>query len=289
MSDADRFEAERPRLLGLAYRMLGTLADAEDVVQEAWIRWAGADRADIDNPAAWLTTTTTRLALDRARTVARRRETYVGPWLPEPVVPADPATDPAQATELAESMTLGFLVVLDTLSATERAVFLLADVFGEPYAAIAAAVGRTEEACRQVASRARRKVRAARPPDVRPATEPMLVALLAAVAGGDVDQVLALVAPDVVAVTDGGADRRAARHPVLGAERVARYLLGIARRSVVTSAEFLTVNGEPAVGIGLEDGMHVLGADVVGGQVVAVRIHRNPEKLTRISGPIALR
>lgn len=291
MSDRDPFDAERPRLLGLAYRMLGSLADAEDVVQDAWIRWQRTDRDAVDNPAAWLTTATTRLALDRIRTLARRREDYVGPWLPEPV--ALVADDPAVATEQAESLTLGFLVVLDALSATERAVFLLADVFGEPYSTIAAAVGKSEENCRQIASRARRKVRSARPPEVAPAGPDVLAALLAATASGDVDAVLELLDTEVVLVSDGGPHRRAARRPVVGAPRVARLLLNLASRAAVGGAdlgvEIGSVNGEAVVVFGLPDGPLVAGADVADGRVVAVRILRNPAKLTHLVEAVDLR
>src|SRR3984957_17232196 len=141
------FEGQRPRLLGLAYRLVGGRADAEDVVQEAWIRWKAADRAAIANPGGWLTTVTTRLALDRLRQVKRRREAYVGPWLPEPI---STARTPEEHSDLAESLTLGFLVVLDKLSPVERAVLLLIDVFGEPYSVIASSVGKSEVACRQI-------------------------------------------------------------------------------------------------------------------------------------------
>ena len=155
----DPFDAERARLQGLAYRMLGSIADAEDVVQEAWLRWEGlgADgRAEVQRPAAWLTTVASRLALDKLKSAQRQREEYVGPWLPEPVLTDG---DPALAAELAESLTIGFLAVLERLAPVERAVFLLADVFAEPYSAIAPVVERSEEACRQIASRARRHVR----------------------------------------------------------------------------------------------------------------------------------
>lgn len=284
------FTAERPRLLGLAYRMLGSLADAEDVVQDAWLRWAGADQPAVANPAAWLTTTTTRLALDRLRTLSRRREDYVGPWLPEPVsVAADVREDPEAATELAESMTLGFLVVLDTLTATERAVFLLADVFGEPYAAIAAAVGKTEDNCRQIASRARRKVQAARPPETTTATSELLARLLAATATGDVDGVLALLDTDVVLLSDGGGERRAARRPVVGADKVARFMINLAKRVGPASIELGACNGEQVVIFRLAEGPMVFGGDVHDGRFVSMQWQRNPDKLTHLDDPVELR
>ena len=155
-SGAALFERERPRLVGLAYRMLGTVADAEDVVQDAWFRWQAVPPGGVDRPAAWLTTVTARIALDHLRTARRRRESYVGPWLPEPLVAE---AGPAEVAEVAESLRFGFLTVLDELGPVERAVFLLADVFAVPFAEIAVTVGRSEAACRQIASRARRRVR----------------------------------------------------------------------------------------------------------------------------------
>lgn len=288
---ADAFEDERPRLLGLAYRMLGSLADAEDVVQDAWLRWAGTDQGVVENPAAWLTTTTTRLALDRIRTLARRREEYVGPWLPEPVAVATAGSgvDPEGASELAESMTLGFLVVLDTLSATERAVFLLADVFGEPYASISAAVGKSEDNCRQIASRARRKVRVARPADVAPASPELLARMLVATSSGDIDGLLQLLDTDVVLLSDGGAERRAARRPVVGADKVARFMINLARKKLPVSAQAGWLNGEQVVIVELDDGRMVVGGDVQDGRFVAVQILRNPEKLTHLDAPVPLR
>jgi RNA polymerase sigma-70 factor (ECF subfamily) len=283
---SDAFEIERPRLLGLAYRMLGSLSDAEDVVQDAWLRWSGTDRDRVENPAAWLTTATTRLALDRLRAVSRRREDYVGPWLPEPVALAD--GDPAAAAEVAESLTLGFLVVLDALTATERAVFLLADVFGEPFAEISAAVGKTEDNCRQIAHRARHKVRSARPPDVSPAGPDLLVQLLAATSNGDA--LLALLDTDVVMISDGGAERRAARRPVVGAARVARFLINLAHRLSDSTFDMRSVNGESMVVFELErDDRIVFGADVRDGRVVAIHAQRNPAKLGHLDAPAALR
>ncbi|MGO9559554.1 MAG: sigma-70 family RNA polymerase sigma factor, partial [Acidimicrobiales bacterium] len=191
------FTAERPRLLGLAYRMLGTLDDAEDVVQEAWLRWQLADASSIDRPAAWLTTVTSRLCLDRLRSAVHRRETYVGPWLPEPV---SVERGPEEVGELVESLTVGFLVMLDQLTPPERLIFLLADVFGEPYSAIAAVTGRSEASCRQVAHRARQRLRGAPEPSRAPseADEALVVRLLAAVYAGDVAATMSLLADDAV-------------------------------------------------------------------------------------------
>jgi RNA polymerase sigma-70 factor (ECF subfamily) len=297
MSDAVAvFEAERPRLLGLGYRMLGSLTDAEDVVQEAWLRWNRTTVATIDNPAAWLTTVTTRLALDRVRTIERRREDYVGPWLPEPVAVEQ---GPEEAAEVADSLTLGFLVVLDRLTPTERAVFLLAEVFGEPFASIAAAVGKTEENCRQIATRARRKVRDERVPGATPISRETLGALLAAIATGEIDRVLALLDTDVTLVSDSGAGRHAARRIVVGPARVARLmrniggwvLHGTKERYRSTGAEPLltTVNGAAALRVHLPDGPYLFTGDERDGKIVAIRTMLNPDKLTHIDEPAEIR
>ena len=223
----DTFEGERPRLTGLAYRITCSLADAEDVVQEVWIRWASQDAATVDNPAGWLTTVTSRLALDRLRAQRRRREVYVGPWLPDPV---PTARDVAETAGRADSLTLGFLILLDSLGPYERVAFLLGDVFGEPYPAIAEILGKTEPACRQLVSRARRKLHSARPgagsPPPASASAEMLEQLMASVLTGDEERTLSLLHPDVVLISDAGPARRAFRHPIVGAERVRQLLKG---------------------------------------------------------------
>ena len=282
------FEAERPRLVGLAYRMLGSLADADDVVQEAWLRWQAADVAALERPQAWLTTVTTRLALDLLRSERRRheRERYVGPWLPEPVVQEGPEA----AAELADSLTLGFLCLLDQLDPVERAVFILVDVFGVPYRQVAPMVGRSEAACRQLASRSRRRLRQASPRAPRADERRVVDELAAALVTGDLEGALARLAPDVVLVSDGGARRRAARRPVLGADRVLRFMANLVRRlepgAEVTSA---TVNGEPGFVVRTPAGVDdVLCFVVEGGRVREVRMLRNPEKLARVGRPTAL-
>ena len=286
-SDAQVFQAERPRLTGLAYRMLGSMADAEDVVSEAWLRFSAAASGTVVRPAAWLTTVTSRLAIDRIRAQQRRREDYVGPWLPEPVptpgaaaAAGRPPEDPAARAELSESLTLGFLVVLDRLGPTERAVFLLADVFGEPYDDIASAVGRSPEACRQIASRARRRVREERSAG-HAADEALLTDLVTAIGLGDVQGLISLLADDVVLTSDGGADRRAARRPVVGVDRVARFLVNLGARvpaGAVLGIE--EVNSAPALVVRAPSGDIVLTADGdASGRVCAVRMVLNPDKL----------
>jgi RNA polymerase sigma-70 factor (ECF subfamily) len=284
--DADRFEAARPRLLGLAYRMLGSMADAEDVVQDAWLRFQAAGER-VDRPEAWLTTVTTRLAVDRLRAARRRREDYVGPWLPEPVVLEG---GPDEAAELSESLTLGFLTLLDRLGPVERAVFLLADVFALPFADIAAAVGRSPAACRQIASRARQRlVGGARRRPVG-AERRVVDELIAAIALGDIQAALNRLAPDAVLVSDGGPSRRAARRPVVGSARVARLLINLARRY---GREFeiapVVVNGDPGLLISAAGRADtVLAFEVDGDVIAAIFVVRNPDKLEQLSRPVFL-
>ena len=281
------FGAQRARLLGLAYRMVGSVADAEDIVAEAWARWAGTTREDLDSPEAWLTTVTTRLAIDWLRSARHERETYVGPWLPEPVL-TEPG--PEESAELADSLTLGFLMLLDRLDPVERAVFLMADVFSVPFDDIAAAVDKSAPACRQVASRARRKLRGAmhRP---RPADRRLVDELLDALGRGDLEAVLERLAPDVVCLTDGGAARRAARRPVVGAERVARFLMNLnSRNRGRWQATRVTVNGEPGVLVRRDGVIDFVAAFEADGSVVRnVRLVRNPDKLRRLEAGARLR
>lgn len=248
--DQERFDAERRRLTSLAYRMTGTPDDADDVVQEVWIRWQRTDRSTIDNEAAWLTTVTTRVAIDRLTSAQARRELYIGPWVPEPMTPADgPSADPADVVVSSDSLTLGFLRVLETLDPTERAVFLLHDVFAVPFAEVAVAVDRNEAATRQMARRAREKVRDGRP-RLTPApaeVQELSDAFLAAILEGDVDRLTTMLTDDVVHISDGGPDHRAARRPVRGPEKVARLFVNLARREWLPTDElhWVDVNGQP--------------------------------------------
>lgn len=255
------FETHRPRLLDLAYRMLGSVDEAQDVVQEAWLRWQRSDPSSLDNPSAWLTTVTTRLAIDALTSARARRETYVGPWLPDPLVAAD-EPDPGETVAGAETLTLGFLRLLETLSPVERAVFLLHDVFGVPFREVAATVGRSEVATRQVARRARDRIRSGRPRlDPAPAEARILAdAFFAAVVDGDLDRLTTLLTDDAVYVSDGGASRRAARRPVVGSARVARLLVNMARRSLspLDEVHTVTVNGQLGVYVRRDDAPLVL-------------------------------
>jgi RNA polymerase sigma-70 factor (ECF subfamily) len=284
----DPFDGERARLLGLVYRMTGSFDDAEDVVQDVWLRWQQADREDVENPAAWLTTVATRLSLDRLKAADRRRAEYVGEWLPEPVATS---RGPEETAELAESLTLGFLVLLDQLSPLERAVFLLAEVFAEPYSSIAEMVGKSPAACRQISSRARHKLDAARVGQARAGDDRVLLEqLVGAVLAGDEAAMLELLDPDVVLVSDGGPARRAARRPVIGPDRVARLVVNLVRRGGVDgSASIREVNGKPAVV--LESPTHgrlVTQLDTRDGRITRIWIVLNPEKLHGLDEVVAL-
>ncbi|MGW2182535.1 RNA polymerase sigma factor SigJ [Streptomyces sp. NPDC001732] len=285
----DVFEDHRPVLTGVAYRMLGRIADAEDVVQEAWLRWSSASRADVREPRAFLVRIVTRLAIDRLRQVQSRREAYVGPWLPEPVVtdfgPAVP--DTAERAVLADSVSIAVLVVLESLSPLERAVFVLREAFGFPYAEIAAALDRSEAAVRQLAGRARHHVEERKPRyDVDPAHRRDLTErFLAAAAGGDIEGLLALLAPDVRLVGDSGGKSRAPLRIIESADKVGRFLVAVARDQAPGSdVRFLEFNGGPGLLVllgGKADS--VLQVDVRDGLVQCVYIVRNPDKVAHLS------
>lgn len=282
------FQALRPRLLGVAYSLLGSLDEAEDVVQDAWLRLraakAGEDGDEIADVTGWLVVTVSRLALDVLRSARRRREEYVGPWLPEPVLTAA-APDPAERVTLDESMSMAMLVVLESLSPAERTAFVLHDVFGLTFAEVGAAVGRSPAACRQLAARARAHV-ASRAPrfDVDPSEHRRVVdAFARACLGDDIDALLALLDPDVVLRSDGGGRVRAGRRPVRGAAKVARLLFGI-RRFGSHRLVPATVNGWPGL-LRYRDGRlaAVIGLTVAGGRVTAVDMVLNPDKLARVT------
>jgi RNA polymerase sigma-70 factor (ECF subfamily) len=278
------FEAERPRMVGIAYRMLGTPDDADDVVQDAWLRFTAAEVDAIENPAAWLTRVTTRLSIDRLKSAQKRRETYVGPWLADPIE-SEPSSEaePAESLILAESLTLGFLAVLERVTPLERAVFILHDVFAYPLAEVAEIVERSPAATRQLAKRARDHVQEGRP---RFAPEPSdVVALtervLAAALEGDVETLKSFLADDVVHVSDGGPNQRAARVPVIGPHRVAQLFLGLAKRAVAGGEiHFVQANGQFALYLTSGDEPYMLHvANWVDGQLTASLAVRNPDKL----------
>jgi len=307
-SPSEIFATQRPRLLGLAYRLLGSMADAEDVVQEAWFRFDRVDLASIERPAAWLTTVTSRIGLDKLRARQRDRLDYVGPWLPEPIVESTsasawgidaPSNDPADHAELADSLTTAFLVLLEQLSPQERLAVLLADVFGEPFTDIAAVLDTSDVAVRQIASRARRKLREADPArsDRRPTplAEQQQVAaqLVTALAAGDIAATARLLAPDVVLLSDGGALVHAARRPVVGPDRVSRFMINIAKREDAASfneTAFCVVNNQPALIARHNGAPHfVVITEVVDGLVHRIHVVNNPAKLAALDHPVDLR
>ncbi len=277
----EEFEARRSLLFTIAYEMLGSAADAEDVVQESWLQWADVDHAQVRDPRAFLIRIVTRQTLNRMRTLARRRESYVGEWLPEPLLTAP---DVAEDVELAESVSIAMLTVLETLSPTERAVFVLREVFAVPYDEIAEALDKTPAAVRQIAHRARGHVEARRPRIrvTRAEQEEVVARFLAAIRDGDVDGLMSVLAPDVVAVGDGGGLAPAARRPIQGAHRVAKSLLLVARTEGV-SMHPMWVNGALAIRIEHDGKVHaVTSVRVEGGRVTALYGVNNPEKLTRL-------
>lgn len=286
----EHFEEHRSMLLGVAYRMLGRAADAEDVVQEAWLRWTAEDRTEVREPRAFLVRITTRLAIDRLRQAQARRESYVGPWLPEPVVTdfGPTAPDTAERALLADSVSLAVLVVLESLSPLERAVFVLREAFGFPYAEIATALDRSEAAVRQLAGRARRHVDEGKPRyDVDPTERRDLTErFLTAAAGGDLGGLLALLAPDVRLVGDSGGKSKAPLRIIESADKVGRFLHATAQGAdEIFEFRFLELNGAPAL-LALVDGRpdSVFQIEVRDGRVQCVYIIRNPDKLQALAG-----
>jgi RNA polymerase sigma-70 factor, ECF subfamily len=282
--DDDPLAPHRGRLLGLAYRMLGSRSDAEDVVQDAYLRFAGAQ--GVHNPEAFLVTIVTRLCLDRLKSAKAQREIYVGPWLPEPVFDAEGLSADA-ATELADDLSFALLLALDRLSPMERAAFLLHDVFETPFSEIAAMLDRTEASCRQLASRARRAVRDSRP---APAATPdsharLLQAFSDAVASGDVRQLAELLREDAVAITDGGGRKFAARNPIIGADKVARFFIGLAGKTAGHDVRIApaVINGAVGALLYLDGELDLtLSMAIDGEKIAAIYVVRNPDKLRHL-------
>jgi RNA polymerase sigma-70 factor (ECF subfamily) len=278
----ESFEELRPLLFSIAYRMLGSVVDAEDVVQETFVRWSETTPGEIRSPRAYLSKVVTNLCIDRLRSARRERETYVGPWLPEPLL-EDPAPDAADQAEVAETLSMAFLVVLESLSPLERAAFLLHEVFAYDYAELAEMLGRKEDACRQLVHRARQHV-AARRPRFRVARQRQLELLrsfTAACTLGDVDALAELLTEDVVLQSDSGGRVNAARKPIYGSRRVARFLVGIVgKASPHLATRVITVNGQPGlvnyIGERLDN---VVSLDFAEGRIQGVHIVVNPEKL----------
>ncbi|UUI67790.1 RNA polymerase sigma-70 factor [Aeromicrobium duanguangcaii] len=279
------FTAHRPLLFTVAYEMLGSAADAEDVVQETWLRWSADDREDVQEPRAYLVRIVTRLALNRLRTLSRQRESYVGPWLPEPL---ETVPDVADDIALAESVSTAMLLVLETLGSTERAVFVLREVFDVPYDEIAAAVDRTPENVRQIARRARAHVAARRPRSEVTSQErtEVLVRFQRAIAEGDLQQLLDVISPDVVLISDGGGKVSAARRPILGRDKVLRFLAGVLPADI--RLESVWINGENGLVFREAGEVTAIATAVVeDGVVTTMHVVRNPDKLS-LPGPVRL-
>ena len=283
-SALELFQEQRPMLFGIAYRMLASVADAEDILQDAWLKWSSVDVGSLEQPRAYLARMVTNLSLNRLQSAAVQRESYVGPWLPEPLVTAD---DAGHTAEHAEAVSLAMLVVMETLSPLERAVFVLKDVFGFTFGEVAGILGHSEPSVRQVAHRARSHVQARRPRYDAPAGTRRRVTdtFLAACAGGDLNTMMELLAPDVTAWTDGGGKIRAALRPLHGADHVARWILGVLRRRLPDPGiQPVLVNGEPgllATTAGVPDSVIVVDLNQRN-QIEAVRLIRNPDKLAHL-------
>jgi RNA polymerase sigma factor (sigma-70 family) len=290
----DAVMSERRQLINLAYRLLGSLADAEDAVQETYARWyamPAQQQEAIHNPGAWLTTVASRICLDLLGSARARRERYVGEWIPEPLPdpgewlggrPGGAAADPADRVTLDESVSMAFLVVLDSMTPAERVAFILHDVFGYSFAEVGGIVGRTAAACRQLASSARRRIRAAQPP-ATPTTEQAGIVrhFKQAWEAKDINALLGLLDPDATVIADGGGLAAAALHPIEGAELIARYMADLAARipGDFTMLE-RTVNGQPGL-VGQQDGVTVtvFAFDIAGDRITRIWAVRNPEKL----------
>ena len=284
------FELHRGRLLGLAYRMLGSRVDAEDAVQDAWLRWSATQRLDIDNAEAFLVRIVTRLCLDRLKSARSKREVYVGPWLPEPVVDAEALSSHA-ATELAEDLSFALLLALDRLSPLERAAFLLHDVFDVPYASVASALGRSEDACRKLASRARLAIKRNAPVPSAPDDEHarLLAAFVEAAESGDISRIECLLTEDAVALSDGGGRVLAALNPIRGADRVARFISGVVRKQieagVTLRVENASINGRPGLLVWADDQLvQAVAIDVDDERIATLYMVLNPDKLAALSG-----
>ena len=281
VSPAAAFAAVRPRLFGLAYRMLGSRAEAEDIVQETYVRWHRAEEGTIDNPEAWLVTAATRLAIDRLRRLKTEREAYVGPWLPEPILGS---AAPDRDLDLAADLSMAMLTLLETLAPDERAAFLLHDVFDVEYGRIASILDKGEAACRQIVHRARERVRGSRKRFTSTDAEKraLLERFKAAVEASDEAALLGVFAPDVTWTADGGGKRAASPRPLVGVDQIVRLLIGL-RRNYWTPDRALvieTVNGEP--GLCVRDGAGVtavMSVDAESGRIAAVYAMLNPDKL----------
>jgi RNA polymerase sigma-70 factor (ECF subfamily) len=288
-SSIDPFVEHRSLLFTVAYEMLGSAADAEDVVQESWLRWSDVDRAEVRDPRAYLVRVVTRQALNRLRSLSRRKEDYVGEWLPEPLLTSP---DVADDIELAENVSIAMLTVLETLGPAERAVFVLREVFDTPYEEIAEAVGKSPAAVRQIAHRAKEHVAARRPRMQVERTEQQAAVekFLAAVKGGELQDLLDVLAPDVVMVADGGGIAQAARKPIHGSDRVAAFLHTAQRINIEFTGVPISINGLPGarLDIPFDGSTTALSFVVEDGRITRIYAMRNPQKLQRLDEETAL-
>jgi RNA polymerase sigma-70 factor, ECF subfamily len=284
---AGGFEAHRRHLLGLAYRMLGSLAEAEDAVQEAYLRWHAADRAKVENPRAFLSTTVTRLCLDQLKSARVQRESYVGPWLPEPVLDTA-ALDAETSSDYAHDLSVALMLTLERLSPLERAAFLLHDVFDVEFAEIAQNLGRSEAACRQLAARGRAHVQAARPrfsPSAEEGTR-LAEAFRLATRSGDAAGMVRLLAADAVLYTDGGGKRIAALNPIHGSDKIARFFAGVMKKTHADGwrVRDAHINGDPGfVFADPEGALQTIAFDIADGRIAAIYLMVNPDKLQRVA------
>lgn len=286
------FERHRPRLIGVAYRMLGTAAEAEEVVQDAWLRWNDADAASLDNSEAWLVTVTTRLAIDRLRAARAQREHYVGLWLPEPVLTESPST-PEEITELSDDVSMAFLALLERLAPEARAAFLLRDVFDMDYAQVAEAIGKSEAACRQIVHRAKAQLREARPRYAvsRESHRRLLDSFAEALRRGSFDEINALLAEDAVLIGDGGGKVTSFPEPLLGGWRIAKLLHAAqGRYGEGQRIELALINGQAAVLRYIDGALESAQSyETDGERIVCVHVQRNPDKLVRLIAALQAR
>lgn len=284
---AAAFESQRQRLLGVAYRMLGSIAEAEDAVQDAYLRWHEVDQAIVRNAQAFLTRMVSRICLDRLKSARARREIYVGPWLPEPVLDAEQLS--AETTnEYATDLSVGLMLALERLSPLERAAFLLHDVFDVEFCEIATLIGRNEAACRQLAARARTHVRAARPRFTMPADggAGLVAAFSAAMQSGDVSALAKTLAADAVLHSDGGGKRAAALNPIFGRDRIARFFAGVTLkfREPVAEIRQTRINSLPGLLVSYADGsLQTMAFEIADEQIARVYVVRNPDKLGHLA------
>jgi RNA polymerase sigma-70 factor (ECF subfamily) len=287
MTDVQPFETQRPRLIALAYRMLGSHADAEDVVQDAWLRWQRSEQADITNAEAYLVRTVSRLCLDQLKSARHRRETYVGPWLPEPLIDVSGMTG-HDSTSIASDISFSLMLVLERLSPLERACFLLHDIFDVAFADIAAMLEANEAACRQYATRARKRLKEERPrfPAKAAEAQALAAAFFTAAAMSNVEGLKSMLRDSAILYSDGGGKRRAALHPIQGADAIARMLAGLSAKGKVMGSpaySFSGINGLPGVLLRFADGgICSIALEISDGQVDGVYMVFNPDKLAGI-------